>query len=520
VKKTLPTLALLLLLTACGAPATPVTPPVTPQETETTYRSEINVAITAQPPALDPNVTVSSVALDTAANIYESLYTLDSDFQPVPMLAKSVELSTDGLVYTFPLREGVKFHNGEEMTATDVAASLNRWLTLSSRAKTLLAGAEFTEIDPYTVQLSLVEPAADALIVMATHSQFPAVMPASLALDAPEEGVTEYIGTGPYQFVEWLPDQYIHLTRFADYQSLDAHPSGFSGGKEAATADLYFRFVADTATRVAGVKTGAYDIADSIPTENYAELIEDDAVNVYTKNSGALTAFFNTRGGLLADAGLRQAVLAAMNNEDIMLAAFGTPELYSLHPGYLNPTQVQWATEVGDAYYNQNDPEKAQALLAEAGYNGETLRLLTTQDYAEMYNATVVLQEQLRQVGFETEIVAFDFATFMERKNDYSAWEIFIASTGYQLTPPQILALSPEFAGLNQPEIPAMIAAIRQAPEQGEALAAWEALQLYLYEFGAGSVIGHYAALVATGSTVEGFEAFLAPIVWNVRIPE
>ena len=84
---------------------------------------------------------------------------------------------------------------------------------------------------------------------------------------------SRYIGTGPYKFQEWKQDQYIHLVRNDDYyQVADTDPSGFDGRKEAPTQNLYFHFVTDHSTRIAGVKTGQYDVADSIPIESYDEL--------------------------------------------------------------------------------------------------------------------------------------------------------------------------------------------------------------------------------------------------------
>ncbi|WP_020620024.1 ABC transporter substrate-binding protein [Paenibacillus daejeonensis] len=488
-------------------------------ETEN-YKDELNVALTAQPPTLDAQLTVSAVALDTAQNIFETLYTLNSDYEPVPALAESVEISEDGLTYTFPLRQGVKFHNGEELTADDVVASMNRWLVTSSRAKSLLVGAEFTEVDPYTVALTVPQATSDVLILLSSQAQFPAIMPKEIIDNAPADGINEYIGTGPYKFQEWKQDQYIHLVRYDEYQSVDKDPSGFDGRKEAPTANLYFHFVTDHSTRINGIKTGQYDVADSIPTENYDELAADDNIELYSLPAGALTAFFNTTEGLLSDVKIRQAILAAFNNEDILLASFGNPELYSLAPGYLNTSQVQWTTDAGSEYYNQADPDKAEQLLAEAGYNGEEITLLTTRDYNEMYTATLVIQEQLRQIGMNVKVENFDFPTFLETKGDRSKWDIFVASTGYQLTPPQLLAVTPDWAGLNDDTVKQALTAIRGAATPEAAKAEWETLQGYLYEIASSTVIGHYNGIVATNNKLEGFEMFEAPVLWNAKLPE
>ena len=487
---------------------------------ETSYRDELNIALTAQPPTLDSAMTVSQVALDVAGYIFEQLYTLNENYEPVPMLAESYEVSDDGLTYTFRLRKGVKFHNGKEMTAEDVVASMNRWLVTSSRAKQLLAGAQFEEVDPYTVKLVLKQPSSDVLILMASQAQFPSIMPKEIAESASPEGITEYIGTGPYKLQEWKQDQYIHLVRYEDYQPVDAAPSGFAGKKEAPTENLYFHFVTDHSTRIAGVKTGQYDVADSVPIENYDELAADPNVELHTFPGGTLTAFLNTNEGPLADVKMRQAVLAALNNEEIMLASFAKPELYSLAPGYMNPNQAQWATDAGSDYYNQANPDKAKQLLEEAGYNGEEITLLTTADYNEMYTATLVIQEQLRQIGMNVKVDNYDFPTFLETKNDRSKWDLFVASTGYQLTPPQLLAVTPDWHGLNNETVSNSLKAIRTAATPEAAKQEWEKLQGFLYEFGSSTVIGHYNVVVATNKNLEGFEMFEAPIVWNAKMPE
>ncbi|MCH1624181.1 ABC transporter substrate-binding protein [Ferdinandcohnia quinoae] len=484
------------------------------------YKDEINIAVTAQPPTLDSAMTVSQVALDIAGNVYETLYTLNKDYEPTPMLAESVDISEDGKTYSFKLREGITFHNGKEMTSEDVVASMNRWLEKSSRAKSLLANAKFEADGAYTVNLNLESPTSDVLIVMASQSNFPAIMPKEIIDSAPAEGVSEYIGTGPFKFEEWKQDQYIHLVKNEDYKPVDSEPSGFAGKKEAFVNDVFYHFVTDHSTRIAGIQTGEYDISDSIPTESYEQLNAMDNVKVYTFVGGTLTLFFNTNEGVLADVKMRQAVNTALNMDEILLASFVNKDLYTLDPGYMNPNAVQWASDAGKEVYNQADLEKAKTLLKEAGYNGEEITLLTTGDYAEMSTATTVVQEQLRQLGMNVKIDNFDFPTFLETKNDWTKWDIFITSNGYQLTPPQLLAVNPEWAGLNDPKVKELLSSIRQAQSQDESTAKWDELQGYLYESLSSTAIGQYKSILATTDKLEGFEVFEAPIIWNTKVIE
>lgn len=513
-------LILSMVLAACGQAGSKTTEeqPVTGESPEKEYRDTITVAMTAQPPTLDASLTQSQVTFGVAGNIFEQLYTMNEEYVPTPELAESVEVSDDGLEYVFTLRQGVKFHNGKEMTADDVVASMNRWLNVNGRAKNLLEGANFEKIDDYTVKLTVARPTSDVMIVLSTRSLFPTIMPKEVIEAASPEGVNEYIGTGPYKLQEWKQDQYIHLVKFEDYSPVDSEPSGFSGRKDAATENIYFYFVSDHATRIAGIKTGEYDVAENVPLENYEELSTEEGVTLYSKPSGSLNAFFNTTEGLLSDIKYRQAILAAIDANEIMLVSYASPEHYTLDPGYMNINQPQWAVKTGGEYYNQANPEKAKQLLKEAGYNGETVTLLTTKDYQEMYAATIALQEQLRQVGINAEVSNFDFPTFMETKNDRSKWDIFITSNGYNVIPPQILAVNPDWAGFSAPELGTYLAAIRGASSDEEAQTQWANLQQFMYEYGSSTALGHYNASMATTDKVESFVFFDQPIYWNAKV--
>lgn len=511
---------LALALVACGNEEATKKGIETEVNEATEYRDTLNIALTAQPPTLDTSTTVSAVALDVAGNIYQQLFQLNANYEPTPILAESYERSEDGKTYTIKLREGIKFHNGNEMLAEDVVASMNRWLEISSRAKVLLEGAEFTEVDQYTVQLTVPVATSDVLVLMASQAQFPSVMPKEIIESATVEGFSEYIGTGPYKFQEWKQDQYIHLVKNPDFTPVEGDASGFTGKVDAPTENIFYHFVTDHATRIAGVQTGQYDIADSIPIESYDQLAADSNLELQSFPGGTLTAFFNTTEGVLANEALRDAVLAAFNNEEIMLASFAKPELYSLAPGYMNENQVQWATDAGKEFYNQGNAEKAKQLLADAGYNGEEITLLTTKDYNEMYTATLVIQDQLRQIGMNVKVETFDFPTWLETKADRTTWDIFVASTGYQLIPAQNLAVTPDWAGLNDDFIKEGLAAARTAVTSEEARAEWEKVQAYMYEKATSTVIGHYNGVVAIDKDLEGFELFEAPVIWNAKLPE
>ncbi len=482
------------------------------------YKDTMNIAATAQPPTLDSMTSSSNIADGIAMHIFEGLYMMDNTYTPQPVLAESCDISEDGLVYTFKLREGVKFHNGKEMTAEDVVASMNRWLQTSAKAKAILGTSVFEAVDTYTVTMTVEHAASDILILLAAPSQFAAISPKEVVDVAGPEGLQEFIGTGPYKLQEWKQDQYIHLVKNSDYQSPEGETSGFAGKRAASTENIYFRFVSDDATRIAGIQTGEYDAAEDIPLERYDEVAAMPGVNLHTKTGGTLTLFINTSQGIMVNQDLRLAVLAALNMEEIMYGSYGNPNLYILDPGYMNVNQEQWAVKGGEEYYNQGNAEKAKELLAKAGYNGEKIRLVTTPDYQEMYNATLVVQEQLRQAGFNAEVETYDFPVFMEHRSDPAQFDIYITSNSYQLLPSQLSVVNPGWAGLDVKEVNEGVDAIRFAASNEEAKENWNHLQTFLYEYGAASVLGHFSGVTATSQKMENFEFFHYPVYWNAKV--
>src|SRR5699024_3300326 len=125
--------------------------------------------------------------------------------------------SDDGEVYTFNLRVGVLFHNGEEMTSEDVVASMERWVDSNSSVDLIYDGSSWEAVDDYTVELHLEKAKTGVLDTLVPVLQAPAIMPKEVIESADAAGITEYVGTGPFKMEEYLTDQYIHLAKFDDY---------------------------------------------------------------------------------------------------------------------------------------------------------------------------------------------------------------------------------------------------------------------------------------------------------------
>ncbi len=169
----------------------------------------INVATVGEPPTLDPMASTADLVGIVSQHMFETLYTFDKDWKPTPLLAAALpEISADGKTYTIKLRSGVKFHDGTDMDATDVVASLERWTKTASRGKqtaTTIAGIE--AVDPTTVKISLNTPYAPLVSLLAFNNSAAIVLPS----EKQAEPMVDFVGTGPYKLKERKADQYIQL---------------------------------------------------------------------------------------------------------------------------------------------------------------------------------------------------------------------------------------------------------------------------------------------------------------------
>ena len=510
-------LALMLVLAACGGQEK------TSDQTSASENSsggELRVALSGQPPTLDPPMGSLILTRDTSRLMFETLVTPNAQYEAVPMLAESVDTSDDSMTYTFHLRKGVKFHNGEEMTAEDVVASMYRWLEKSTTTGNIFNGATFEAEDDYTVVLQLTQPSSLTLDTLAATKMAPAIMPKEIVESAAPEGVTEYIGTGPYKFVEWKQDQYIHFTKYEEYQSAEGDVDGLAGKKEALVDDIYFDIVTDSSTRIAGLQTGKYDVITSVPYDSYDQLESGPNTFMVPDNYGEVALIYNEVQGLASNFKMREAINAALDVEEIMMAAVTNENLFSLTSGYMTSSISNWASDAGSEYYNQNDQEKAKKLLKESGYNNEEFTLITTRDLPHYYNASVVIQDQLTKLGMNVKLEVYDSAGWSDKQNNHLGdWDAVVMGFSTVSTPTQLLALSPAYAGgVHDPKIRELSAALEIAPSQEEAKQIWDELQGYAWEKHLPvTIIGNYQVLYAASDKVEGISTFSGILYWNTK---
>ena len=487
---------------------------------EAGYADTIHYPINATTASLDPQVSPGGVPAYIGSHIFETLVAQDETLTPQPALAESWTLSDDQLSWTFSLRQGVRFHNGEEMHADDVAASLNRWKSLTGRAKQLLGASEFEVVDEYTVRVTLATPRGDLLAQLANPLQFAAIMPAEVIASATPAGVTEYIGTGPYRVDAFNVDQNVQLSRFDGYTGVDTEPSGFSGRKEAPTEHISFDFVLDNSTRFSSFLSGDFDIVD-VSTDNLATAKAEAGVQVERRLGNSYAVVFNMKQGIGKNEAFRQAVALAINADDYLTASVSDPELYRLNPSYAWTENTAWWTDAGSkGRYNVGDAAQAKTKLKEARYAGETVHLLTTQDYAGThYRASVILQSQLEAIGVKTQLDVLDYPSLLQKRNSFQGWEIYTGAFIVPSTPSQLIYLAASYGGNDDPELARLVTATAEAVSAEQQQAASVALEEYLWEHVPTINVGDTYTYQAVRDTVQGFVNFNGyPILWNAKI--
>ena len=202
-------LAVALALTAVG--------PLGAQEQPKTG-GVLKAAMIGEPPTLDLHTTTAVLVQHITWHVYETLYTYDRNYNADPAAGREPHGQRRGRTYTFKLRQGVKFHNGKEMTSADVVASLTRWGRLATPGKQFWKNVEGIEAkDPYTVAMYLKDTSGALLMGLARPNNGAVIYPKEIVDAAGDNQVKEFIGTGPYRFVEHKPDRHVKVARFKDY---------------------------------------------------------------------------------------------------------------------------------------------------------------------------------------------------------------------------------------------------------------------------------------------------------------
>ena len=501
-RKVLPFILLLILIVSCS-----------PEDGS----GRINIACAQEPVTLDV-MTNSSLTgrLIASGNIYEKLLVEDADGNIREELCSSWGLSNDNRTLTFTIREGVMFHDGRVMTAEDVCASMNRYLDLYSRASETAGGARFIVEDERTVSITSENSLLFLPSLIASSPQEAIVMPSYLINGTGL--VTEIIGTGPYKLAAWNQGEKIVLEAFDAYSEYGDGSSGRWGQKRAQNESLTYWFVPDSVTRLLGLESGQYDFINDAMSSDFSRISSNGNLRLIDGDeSGSIVLVFNKKEGPFTSVKLRRAVSYALSSETLMAACYGS-DGWNASSEYMESSETLWLGGKDNPYAKQ-DMEKAEELLE--GENVPTLRILTS-NISNLDRIAVVVKEELEKVGLRCEIITLDWASFIERRNSFSAWDIYISAFTTVPLPQMKSYFSPSFPGWMEEESDAyrVIKSLSSASTMEEAAEIWKDGQEILYDYAGVYVAGHYTTAYASSAKLDNIIVQNGFYFWKSKMNE
>jgi peptide/nickel transport system substrate-binding protein len=482
---------------------------------------EVVVAQRGNPGALDCHFNATGIGRNIQMHYCESLISLDENSTPIPELSEAWEISADGLTVTFRLRHGVKFHNGKEMTSADVKASMERFKRVSLAKSTLAGVAEMQAPDPYTFVMKLSEPRPPLIDGMASPLAPLAIYPAELT--QADGGKIEQVTTGPYMLTELKSDSHALLKRFEGYSANPNYKGrdGFGGRKTAYFDSVRFVFMPEVGAMVSALETGQVHVVDDIPIDTVKRLQSNADIKLYRLMPWAQNwVFINHSVAPTDNPKVREAIIAAINDEEVMEIV--APGNYQLNHSWVYPNNRHYPGDIGKEFYNQNNPEKAKKLLAEAGYKGEPIVMLASTNTPMSETYPQIIAEQLKRAGMNVKVEVNDHPTYTARYQKAEGWNLCGSGAGIEPFL-GVFGFEPYVTGPNNFEhakdTPEMLAAWRQinaAAKFEDRMVGVRQVAELLWTQQWMIKIGDYGLWQGTRANLDGFKPFRAPRMWDV----
>ena len=345
--------------------------------------------------SLDPHQTVAAGTREVLFNIFEGLVKPNSDGEMIPAVVEKYTLSEDGTTYTFTLREGVKFHNGQTVTAEDVVYSINRCAAVpEGQEKPLVAAFSAVKsveaLDEKTVAVTIAQRDLEFISYMTA-----AIIPADY-----ENQDTAPVGTGPFKFVSRTPQQDFVMERFEDYW-----------GAPAWLDKVTYKICENADALVMNLNGGSIDLCAHLTSAQASQLNQNFQVLEGTMNL-VQAIYLNNQAKPFDNQLVRQALCYAIDRQGIMdmvADGHGTAVGSSIYPAFTK----YFLPELVDKY--PHDVEKAKELLAQAGYpDGFDMTISVPNNYQPHMDTAEVVAEQLREAGINVTIQPVEWSTWLD----------------------------------------------------------------------------------------------------------
>jgi len=368
---------------------------------------------------LDPYFTGVYITRNYGYTVYDTLFAMDGQFHPQPQMVDTWKVSDDQLTYTFMLRDGLKFHDGQPVRAADVVTSLKRWGQRNDAyGQPLLAAAAAIESvtdKEFRIELKTPFPVLEALATLTSPTPF--ILPERLAQTDAFTEIKEAIGSGPFKFVkeEWQPGHRVVYVKNPDYVPRKEPPSWASGGKVVKVDRVEWLYIPEVTTAAQALGAGEVDYWENVPSD-YVPSLERDAEIVIRPNAGALgTVRFNHLNPPFNDIRMRQAVLMVADQRDYLSAMAGDSKNWHTCFSFYACNGAEPDEQGGEALSGPRDFEKARRLIGEAGYNGERIVVLDAADIPQLHAEALVTNDLLQRLGLNVELATAEWGTVIKR---------------------------------------------------------------------------------------------------------
>ncbi len=480
----------------------------------------------------DPVWTTAIVVAIHALMVWDTPYGADMSLTPKPQMCEGHEVSDDGLTWTFKLRDGLMFHDGERVLGRDVAASIKRWGQRDVFGQRLLAIAH--EVDApsdKTFRIRLKEPFPQMLYALGAQNCF--VMPERMALTPANKPITEFVGSGPFRFVadEFVSGVRAVYARNDKYVPRQEAPENTAGGKVVHFEQVEWVIQPDPGTAANALVAGEVDWVDQ-PLFDLLPVLEQapDVTLAEAYPFGLIgTIILNHTQPPFDNKKLRQALLHAVDQKEYIAAVLGEQARYGKIPvGYFTVGSPSASDAGMEALTSPRDLDRARKLVAESGYNGEPILLMSPSDQPQMHAMAAVSDSLFKKLGMNSNLVAVDWGTLLSRRSlkkpaaegGWNAFNTRLAGGGASNPTSIALRGSGPKAWFGWPEIPELERlreAWFKAPTLAEQKEIARQMQLAAFEGVPYIPLGQWSQPTAHRKDLTGIVRGLNHVFWGVR---
>lgn len=520
------TLGAAISATLAAAPATAQAP--APSQT-------LRVVLINDLTAIDPVLSQAAFVRNHGFFVYDQLFAFDSEGKPKPQMVDSYTASPDGLRYSFTLRDGLAFHDGQSVRAADAVASIKRWAQRDIVGRALAAAtASMDVVDDKTFTLTLSRPFALVLEALARPTGSALfVMPERVANTPANVAITDPTGSGPFTFStsDWRAGDRAIYRRNPAYRPRAEAPDGLAGGKVVKVGMVEWLAMPDPATAAAALQNGEIDFIEQ-PTP--------DVVPTLERNRQVRTMAYNPVGFQVwlrlnhtqppfNDPRARQALLHIINQQDVLdgMGVRPSEQIPNCPAFFFCGTPLE--SRAGSTGLGAPNLDQARALLREAGYNGAKVVFLNASDSPLNNASTLVMADAMQRAGLNMDVPSMDWGTVTQRRNRREApeaggWNLFVTVAnvldGQNPLTNQYLASMGDAAPAGWPkdeQLEALRRAWWEESDTAKRQAILDQVQARAFQVLPYIPAAQFRTLSAYRSNIEGLRPVTVPVFWNVE---